>query len=75
MEILSVNEVPQNGDNNIVEMIKNRHSAEDGKDGLAGPKPFREIWLSCGGGSGADAPDHVNMEFLEEVHRVGNGAD
>ncbi|KAG9046455.1 hypothetical protein FS837_004382 [Tulasnella sp. UAMH 9824] len=74
-EIIEVNQVPEDGDDDIVEMIKKRHSAEDVKDGLAAPKPFREIWLSCGGGSGADAPNPVNMEFLEEVQRVGTGAD
>ncbi|KAG8964023.1 hypothetical protein FRC00_004051 [Tulasnella sp. 408] len=74
-EILETNLVQINGNDDLVEMVKNRHSAADGKNGLAAPKPFREIWLAFGGKLGVDSPDPMNMEFLRKVEEVASGAD
>ncbi|KIO26610.1 hypothetical protein M407DRAFT_24057 [Tulasnella calospora MUT 4182] len=74
VEIIKTNLVWENGNADIVEMIRSRHSAKDGKDGVAAPVPFREIWLSFGGkGSCKSSP--LTLEFLQEVQRVANGAD
>ncbi|KAG8909694.1 hypothetical protein FRC01_006795 [Tulasnella sp. 417] len=75
VEILETNLVQRHGNDALVEMIKNRHSAEDGKDGIAAPKPFREIWLSFGGKLSIGAPDPVNVGFLQEVQRVAGRVD
>ncbi|KIO26645.1 hypothetical protein M407DRAFT_24089 [Tulasnella calospora MUT 4182] len=72
VEILETNLGWENGYADIVEMIRSRHSAEDGKDGVAAPVPFREIWLSFGR---YRSPPPVNMEFLQEVQKVAKGAD
>ncbi|KAG9048126.1 hypothetical protein FS837_000697 [Tulasnella sp. UAMH 9824] len=74
VEIIETNLVWGAGNDDIVEMIENRHSAEDGKDGVAAPKAFREIWLSYGGKGYRNSPS-VDPEFFREVHRVANGAD
>ncbi|KAG8964025.1 hypothetical protein FRC00_004053 [Tulasnella sp. 408] len=75
VEILETNLVRTNGNDDLVEMVTNRHSAEDGKDGVAAPKPFREIWLTFGEKLGVGSPDPVNMEFLRKVQEVASGAD
>ncbi|KAG8964024.1 hypothetical protein FRC00_004052 [Tulasnella sp. 408] len=75
VEILETNLVQTKGNDDLVEMFKNRHSAEDGKDGVAAPKPFREIWLTFGGKSGLGEPDPVNMQFLRKVQTAASGAD
>lgn len=75
VEILETNLVQSNGNDDLVEMIKNRHSAEDGRYGIAAPKPFREIWLAFGDPLSPDSPDPMNVEFLKEVQTVANGAD
>ncbi|KAG8964022.1 hypothetical protein FRC00_004050 [Tulasnella sp. 408] len=74
VEIIETNLVWGDGNADIVKMINNRHSAESGKDGAAAPKAFREIWLSYRG-KGYRNPPLVDLEFLQEVGRVANGAD
>ncbi|KIO26640.1 hypothetical protein M407DRAFT_234641 [Tulasnella calospora MUT 4182] len=74
VEIIETNLVWEDGNADIVEMIRNRHSAEDGKDGTVAPKPFQEIWLSFGGKAYSKLPP-PNMEFLQEVRRVAKAAD
>ncbi|KIO26612.1 hypothetical protein M407DRAFT_199341 [Tulasnella calospora MUT 4182] len=43
VEIIETNLVWENGNADIVEMIRSRHSAEDGKDGVAAPVPFHGV--------------------------------
>ncbi|KIO26609.1 hypothetical protein M407DRAFT_24056 [Tulasnella calospora MUT 4182] len=74
VEIFETNLVWGGGNTDIVEMIRNRHSAEGEKDGPAAPKPFREIWLSFGG-KDPSIPPPVSTKFLREVQVVANGAD
>ncbi|KAG8921065.1 hypothetical protein FRC00_009190, partial [Tulasnella sp. 408] len=74
VEVFETNLIWEEGNDGIVEMINDRHSAEDGKDGVAAPVPFREIWLSFGG-QGPHNPPSMNMEFLQIVQAVANGAD
>ncbi|KAG9048125.1 hypothetical protein FS837_000696 [Tulasnella sp. UAMH 9824] len=73
-EILETNLVQRNGNDELVEMVMSRHSAAEGKDEVAAPKPFREIWLAFGEFSLA-TPDPMNMEFLRKVQSVASDAD